>query len=194
MDEISAHEASPLLPTRDSEPQARAPHPAPPWYQLRQPRHIALLTCLGIFLWVLSGTLAIVPATRLAEDIFCRLYYHREDDGDDIGEELCKVEEVQSRMAYLFGFVAMLDGVVGLLVAFPFGVLADRARKPVYILGTMGQSLNVATTLLVFYLWRLLPIELILVAPVFQLLGGGLMVATSVLYAMLADVLGPENR
>ncbi|KAH8668752.1 major facilitator superfamily domain-containing protein [Xylariales sp. PMI_506] len=178
-----------------------------PRLQLKQPRHIALLTCLSIFLWVLSGSMAIIPATRVAEDVFCRRFYERQQGGPggsvsavmssgdgDIPEERCKNPEIQSQMAYLFSFTFTLDSLVGLLVAFPFSVLADRARKPIYVLGTFGQSLNVAWTLLVLYGYRTLRVELILLGPVFQLLGGGLMVALSVLYAMLTDVLDAENR
>jgi hypothetical protein len=216
-------ETTPLLGGR-SRPVAAAAERAlavAPWYQLRGPRPVAVLVCLSMFLWVFAGTLAMVPARRIAEDIICHHHYsassalsttaggpgggggedgRRGGDavghghGDGIPERLCKGYDVQSRMAVLFGLAILLDGATGLLAAFPFGALADRARRPVYLLGAIGQSLNVAWALLVFAAWRVLPVELILLGPVFQLLGGGLMVATAVLYAMLADVLPPENR
>lgn len=198
-DDEAIHETTPLLSRVSS--SASTDDKAAPWYQLHKPHHIAVVTCLGIFLWVLSGTLALVPITRLAEDILCRRHYqdlepHQFSDvlGNGVDERDCKIPEVQSRMAFLFAFAFMLNGVVGLLVAFPFGVLADRARKPVYVLGAIGQSLNVGWSLLVFYCWQTLPIELVVAGAVFQLLGGGLLVATAVLFAMLSDVLPAESR
>ncbi|KAI1842940.1 hypothetical protein JX266_010793 [Neoarthrinium moseri] len=188
-DRTTVHETSPLLPPEDRPGPRKTT--APPRYQLQEPNHVALLCCLGIFLWVLSGTMAIVPATRIAEELMCHRFYGREDDIDD---DLCKTPEVQSSMAFLFSLVWVLDCVAGLVVAFPFGALADRARKPVYILGAIGQSINVVWVFFVFYFWRTLPIELLLLAPISQLLGGGLLVATAVLYAMMSDVLATENR
>ncbi|KAI0005261.1 MFS general substrate transporter [Xylariaceae sp. FL0662B] len=180
-------ERSPLL----SHPNGRPKKRPVPFYQLQRPAYISALTCVGVFLWMLTSTLAALPAMRLTEDIFCRRYYGRDEE---IDERLCKVDKVQSQVAYIFGFCETLNGVCGLAVALPFGLLADRARKSVYILGTVGHSLGLLWTILVIHEWRAIPVEWILAGPVFQSLGGGLLVATSLLQAMLSDVVTPENR
>lgn len=114
-----------------------------------------------------------VPATRLAEDIFCRRHYGRVDR-DPISEELCKADEIQSSVAWIFGLSMALGTIVGLLVAIPYGAWADLQRKPVYLLAATGQFANVAWSLLVLRYWRVLPIQLILLGPAFDLIGGGL--------------------
>ncbi|KAI0836032.1 hypothetical protein F5Y06DRAFT_299133 [Hypoxylon sp. FL0890] len=161
------------------------------WFRAEKPWTITTLICLAIFLWVFSGMLSIVPATRLAEEIFCRRYY---GPNMPIDETMCKVKEVQAQIAYVFGFSVTLTSLIGILVAFPFGVFADRARKPVYLLGALGQCLSVMWALVVFYFSESIPIELVLLAPISGLLGGGLTVATTVLCAIISDVNTPENK
>ncbi|KAI1371182.1 MFS general substrate transporter [Hypoxylon crocopeplum] len=179
----------PLLGPDQSSPSHRAPRS--PWFVTEKPQAISALTCLAIFLWVFSGMLSIVPGTRLVEDIFCRRYYGR---GAAIDEEMCKVPEVQSKIAYLFGFSMTVASLVTILVAFPFGILADRARKPVYLLSAVGQCLSIIWSLLVFHFSDTLPIELAMLSPILSLLGGGLTVAMTILYAIISDVQTPENR
>ncbi|KAK2601695.1 hypothetical protein QQS21_004770 [Conoideocrella luteorostrata] len=183
----AAAERLPLLDPRSGSPKKRTI----PFYQLQRPTYIAALTCVAIFIWMLSSTLAALPAMRLTEDVYCRRYYNRDEE---IDERLCKVEKVQSQVAYIFGWSETLNGVFGLTVALPFGAMADYTRKPVYILGTVGHSLALLWTIFVIHQWRIVPIEWILAGPIFQSLGGGLLVATSLLQAMLLDVVTPENR
>ncbi|KAI0893041.1 MFS general substrate transporter [Annulohypoxylon nitens] len=165
--------------------------PRSSWLTAEKPLAISALACLSIFLWIFSGMLSMVPGTRLAEDIFCRRYYGHDAD---IDEAMCKVEEVQSQIAYVLGFSVTLTSLCSILVAYPFGVLAERARKPVYLLAATGQCLNVAWSLAVFYFSDVMPIELILLAPVFQLVGGGRSVLITILYTITSDVNTPENK
>ncbi|KAI0433112.1 MFS general substrate transporter [Xylaria sp. FL1042] len=167
--------------------------PLKPWHIVTEPRAISAVACVAIFLWVLSGMIVVIPAARLAEDIFCRRHYGRVDS-DPIDEELCKADEIQSSMAWIFGLSMSLGTVVGLVVMIPYGVLADRARKPVYLLAATGQLANVAWSLLVLRFWRALPIEMVILGPVLELIGGGLTMAMVVLYAIISDVNAPENR
>ncbi|KAK5625115.1 hypothetical protein RRF57_000831 [Xylaria bambusicola] len=166
---------------------------SPPWHIATTPHAISTVACVAVFLWVLSGMIIVVPAARLAEDIICRRHYGR-FDSDPIDEELCKAEEIQSSMAWIFGLSMSLGTIVGLVAIIPYGVLADRARKPVYILAATGQFANVAWSLLVLRFWRTLPFELVLVGPTLELIGGGLTMALVVLYAIISDANSPEDR
>ncbi|KAI0516926.1 MFS general substrate transporter [Xylaria bambusicola] len=166
---------------------------AKPWQIATTSRAISTVACVAVFLWVLSGMIIVVPAARLAEDIICRRHYGR-FDSDPIDEELCKAKEIQSSMAWIFGLSMSLGTIVGLIAMIPYGVLADRARKPVYLLAATGQFANVSWSLLVLRFWRTLPFELILVGPTLELIGGGLTMALVVLYAIISDANAPEDR
>lgn len=116
-------------------------------------RSICLVIALFSFLLSVSGAVGDVPTTRLVEDHICRSYYDDEQSGPpaaaaaDIDEGMCKVDEVQSRMVFLNGCISMIQGTLGarnlfslsnycgpktnticveLLVAFPYGIYADR--------------------------------------------------------------------
>jgi hypothetical protein len=64
-----------------------------------------------------SGSLGEVPVTRLIEDNLCRRYYSsRLDDKmleSDIDEGLCKIDAIQSQLAYLNGWLPMIEAVIG---------------------------------------------------------------------------------
>ena len=92
--------------------------------------------------------LTIAPGLRIFEDIICRHYYddikgagHISLTGD-IDEEFCKGDEVQEELAIVMGGMGFTDSVpgngaqlgtckeqiflLGLIFAFPYGILADR--------------------------------------------------------------------
>ena len=163
-----------------------------PWH-IATPGAISTIACVAMFLWVLSGMIIVVPAAHLAQDILCRKHYSRVD-WDPIDEELCKAEEIQSSMAWVFGLSMSLGTAVGLLATIPYGILADRARKPVYLLAATGQFSNVLWSLCVLRFWHTVPLQLILVGPVLELIGGGLTMAIVILYSIISDVNAPEDR
>jgi MFS transporter, PCFT/HCP family, solute carrier family 46 (folate transporter), member 1 len=105
-------EASPLLEERreTSRPSSRAP------FQARTPRSIVLLLSLNILCLATGGSLLIVPVTRILEDILCHGYYdglHGQDDSID--ERLCKIDAIQSELAYLNGILSMIEATIGML-------------------------------------------------------------------------------
>jgi hypothetical protein len=58
-------------------------------------------------------------------------------------EEMCKIPGVQNAVATLFGFQAFFDGLPGLILAMPYGVLADQiGRKRILVLSMLGQVLG----------------------------------------------------
>lgn len=102
----------------------------------------SVLTYLVICNFLLAGSGAFIglPLTRLIEDNLCRRYVQQ---GSSIDERLCKTDKIQSELAYLNGSLLLVEALVGkywfvhlypqrltedtgLVVAFPFGVLADR--------------------------------------------------------------------
>lgn len=79
---------------------------------VRTPRRIVILVAVIKFLIVLSGMLLLVPYARLLEDAFCHAYY--KDTSSEIIEEMkCKVDEIQSRMGFFFGWSGLVSSVLG---------------------------------------------------------------------------------
>jgi len=56
--------------------------------------------------------LMVVPTTRILEDIICHHYYDVQGLSE-IDEKLCKIDEIQSQLAYLNGLISMLEAVFG---------------------------------------------------------------------------------
>lgn len=163
----SENETAPLL-GRESRARTDAPAPEehPPWYQLRRPWHIALLVLLSATLWAFST--ATSSAYGAYGDLFVDLDFLRLND--------------------------VLTWICRLLVAIPFGVLADRARKPVYILASAGQILSVTWMLFIAAMQTMLPPELLLLDALGQLLGGGVLLIHVIHITILTDVLPPAQR
>jgi hypothetical protein len=66
--------------------------------------------------------------TRIFEDIICRKYYDQiRSRGDEpIDEAMCKVDAIQSELAYLFAITASLNALFSVISALPWGIAADR--------------------------------------------------------------------
>ncbi|KAL9949651.1 hypothetical protein ACHAQF_001576 [Verticillium nonalfalfae] len=92
---------------------------------------LLLATIKGIL--IASGVLLMTPMVRLMEDAICHVHYHK-DVSEPIDEKDCKVDDVQSQLAYLGGIGALVASLVTLVVAFPYGVLADRMGRHVFFL------------------------------------------------------------
>lgn len=106
-------ETTPLL---GDEAQRQRPPIYASFLQVKNPRAICLLVSLFSLLLALSGSVADVPTTRLTEDHICRSYYAEQGKPlDGIDEAMCKVDEVQSRLAYLNGWVSMIQCTLGTL-------------------------------------------------------------------------------
>ncbi|KAK9782142.1 putative Major facilitator superfamily domain-containing protein [Seiridium cardinale] len=197
-----ADETSPLLGREEWQPATRS-NPASQ-QQLQKPWRIALVLCLGMFLGTVSSGYAMYPEMQLSEDVMCKKYHLRNPHTNDTSPHdsfpghwigFCDVPGVTERVSNLLTLRGALTAVVGMLVAYPFGVLADKiGRRPVYALAAAGQSAAILWSLIVYAGWRVLPLELVLIAPVFQLFGGGMAVGTAVLYAILSDVMPAQSR
>ncbi|KAI5461453.1 major facilitator superfamily domain-containing protein [Mariannaea sp. PMI_226] len=164
---------------------------------VNSPRRIVLLVATIKFLVVMSGMLLLVPYARLIEDAFCHVYY--EDESSDIIEEMkCKTDEIQSRMGYLFGWAGLCSSVIGLLVAFPYGMMSDKiGRKPTVIFSYAGVAFSMGIG--PFFLKDLQQLirdkpYILLIGSIFQLFGGGIPVLLSTLYAIAADVSSEEEK
>jgi MFS family permease len=117
-----------------------------------------LLVALAILLLVvidIGAYLGEPPKTRVYESNIC-LSYYREHDTSVIGadgtipEMQCKIDAVQQKLAMIFGWQETFDAIPPILLAVPFGTLADRiGRKWIFTISLMGLQLNYAWILLI---------------------------------------------
>lgn len=87
---------------------------------------ILLLSAIAMVVCMATGFLQI-PLTKVVENAVCRQYYNQAQSLEaPIDEKLCKVPEVQSKMAYIFATVDVCEAIAGFFAAFPWGIAADR--------------------------------------------------------------------
>lgn len=143
--------------------------------------------------------LAEPPKTRVFEANICRRYY-LENDPSKIGsdgfvpEGLCKIDPVQQQLAMIFGWQDTFDAIPGLVLAIPFGALADKwGRKWIFVASLVGVQLNSAWILFICY-FRTLPLQLTWFSSAFLFVGGGPVVSSALAVTMIADICPPEKR
>ncbi|OGM41673.1 hypothetical protein ABOM_009994 [Aspergillus bombycis] len=154
----------------------------------------SFLTCLVTcnFLLAASGAFLSLPLIRLIEDNLCR---RTTEQGSSIDERLCKTDQIQSELAYLNGSLLLVEALVGLVVAFPFGALADRVgRKPIILFSTVGSQLALAWELSIIALQDTVPVQLVLAGPLFNMVGGGSTVQVANLYSIASDLVPETER
>lgn len=108
LDRFPEEEGAPLLVERNEDHPPRAKY----WYQVERPRTIVILISVLIFILATSGQVMTVPQTRLLESALCSQYYDVQGQ-KEIDEKLCKIDEIQSQLAYLNGLISMLEAIFG---------------------------------------------------------------------------------
>lgn len=132
-------ETTPLLPPSQT-PVTGKSH----WKQWKVVYLYSFFILVGNF----GSGLRLAPELRLVELAVCRKYYLSHDpqklnDHGNVPEALCKIDVVQSQLAMLRAYMSILNSVVGILVALPFGVLADiKGRRPIAALSSIGITLS----------------------------------------------------
>lgn len=84
------------------------------------------------------GLIGDVSKLRMLELGACREYYGVHDpsvidSNGNIEESLCKDPAIQSRLAQIRSLMAFIEAVPGLVMAVPFGILADRKVDAWYL-------------------------------------------------------------
>ncbi|KAI8714564.1 MFS domain-containing protein [Fusarium sp. LHS14.1] len=164
---------------------------------IHSPRRIVILVALIKFSVVLSGMLLFLPFARILEDMMCHVHY--QDTSSEIIDEMkCKVDEVQARLGYFYGWNSLLSSIVGLMVAFPYGMMSDKiGRKPTLLFSYSGVAVS--------FLFGPAALKssqdalrenpyILLWGCVFQLFGGGIPVMLNTLYAVAADVSTEQDK
>ncbi|KAL3468899.1 major facilitator superfamily domain-containing protein [Aspergillus californicus] len=130
---------------------------------------------------------------------YCSDYYRKHDPsvidpGGQIPELLCKVSEVQKKVAWLESALSVSLIVSDIVVTLPFSYISDLlGRKTVLFLNTLSSALLFAWILFVAN-FRGLPIEAIIAGPFITLFGGGDCVLMSTVLVYLTDMVGDSSR
>lgn len=149
-DRESYNESSPLLSSTPATPE--------PLEQSKISQRWLLLIIYLFFLVVtidVGEFLAVPPKTRVFEASLCFRYYQKYDpskinDDGTVAEELCKINAVQEKLAAIMGWSDLFDAIPGILLAVPYGALADKyGRKWVFALSLAGLFLNSAWVLVI---------------------------------------------
>ena len=95
------------------------------------------------------------PKVRLLESAICQRHYlahdpSRVDDNGNVPETECKLNTIQSELAILRAGMSVLEGLVGVLVALPYGTMADtKGRRLGAALSMIGMTLSESWVILV---------------------------------------------
>ncbi|KAI7337079.1 hypothetical protein KC315_g2513 [Hortaea werneckii] len=160
-------------------------------------RPVLLVNLLFVFNG-LGYFISVAPQTQLFENLVCDTYYQSSapqtvQKQQKPSQDPCKVPAVQETLAMIFGFQTFFDGIPGLLLAMPYGVVADKiGRKPVLLLSMAGQVF--AATWVLFVAWNDLSLRLVWLSSAFTLIGGGSTVAVAVCMMVVADSTSEEDR
>jgi MFS family permease len=139
---------TPLLPRLPTSPYNATSKPQKPWIL------VAVISALAIFLIDLGCFLLNPARTRIYEASICVRFYLETDPSqvlnDTVQESLCKINEVQDVVAMVFGWQDLFDAIPGILLAVPYGALADKyGRKWILVLGFVGLELSILCMMLI---------------------------------------------
>lgn len=149
--QASVEEGAPLLSPTEANTSTKTsiPRQKKPWLLL------VVLCILMIAVIDMGAFLADPPKTRIFEANICLSYYREHDAsaiGDDgsVPEQRCKIDAVQQKLAMIFGWQDTFDALPGIMLAVPFGTLADRVgRKWIFAASLLGLQLSYGWVLLI---------------------------------------------
>ncbi|KAK6519886.1 hypothetical protein TWF506_000181 [Arthrobotrys conoides] len=160
-----------------------------------------------------SNDIQIAPMTVIMESIICKNYYgvintlngttldefeFKPTDSSSSSwtdDRRCKIEPIQSELAHVRGWQQLFECLASILVAVPFGFLANRCgRKVVLALAMFGLTLARVWIQVVCWWPEILPLRISWLSALFHLIGGGNLVVGSLIYTIMTDLTLPEHR
>jgi hypothetical protein len=159
-------------------------------WEIWRPIYLCALFALSM---EVPGALGTAPNLRMIELAVCRRFYDRHEA--DLPDELCAVDEVQTRIANVFAILGPLNTLPGLILAIPYGMLADsKGRKLVLALSLIGIILESIFTFIALQPGSFFPFWMIYASTIWLIIGGGVVVMTNIIMTIVADIAPPEIR
>lgn len=209
-DNDNATETSPLLsPTPTTQDQGHHIDFNPRHHILKSQAVILNIILLAVVFASFGDQLQESPVTRIYESVICYNYYSKHDPTKlrlppsavgpgaigGVDEMWCKADPVQDELAMLNGFQLFLDGIPGLILAIPFGWLADRyGRWSIVMLNLSQIALRTSWIQIVAWNWQVFNVKAMWYQSALSIMGGGASVLSSLAFVMVADISQPEER
>ncbi|PWY87875.1 MFS general substrate transporter [Aspergillus sclerotioniger CBS 115572] len=187
---------------QDGEPSSTTPllgDDQPPKKDISNIR--ALVICAAfIFIVDFASELQFAPTNQLLELSVCRSYYRSLDpsniapDGTILGKT-CKIDVIQREVAMLRGWLGLAQALPGLLLAIPYGLLAQRyGRKLVAALGLSGEILASLWIWLACHYTPRFSSWAIAISAIIRFIGGGSSVMSSMVFALVSSFASSHSR
>jgi hypothetical protein len=177
-----------------------SPHLMAPLSSRRFHLHFPYLPALLLLFSELAELILTSPRIRLLEASICRRHYLAYDpsgiapDGS-IDEALCKLEDIQTRLAYIRGWQVFFEAIPVMALAVPWGALADRVgRKKVLAVNFVGCMMHICWFLLVCHPRSTMSAEWVWVSALAFALGGGPRTAGVLIMALVNDTSPSTER
>ncbi|KAF2124112.1 MFS general substrate transporter [Dothidotthia symphoricarpi CBS 119687] len=159
-------------------------------------RWVLLWVCITIVAMDFGDALAYPPGIAIYESVICNELHNTDPSPpSNATTSPCKSPAVQGQLALFIGIKDTIHQLPGIVLALPYGLAADRiGRRPIVLLCLVGLLLEEVVNRLVCWWAPFVPLRAVWATPLFQVLGGGSQIATSMAYAMITDVFDPEER
>ncbi|KAI1170276.1 major facilitator superfamily domain-containing protein [Nemania sp. FL0916] len=158
-------------------------------------RYVFGLSVLIITLIDTGEYISAASKLQILEDLICRDHFSARSPllAAAVPQDPCKDDAVQARLASLIGWQVLTRNIPTLLLAIPYGALADsRGRRPVATLAFLGAALAYSWTFLICFLGA--PVNLILYSSLFYIIGGGPSVVSALVLLVISDVTPEADR
>ncbi|RDW89025.1 hypothetical protein BP6252_01057 [Coleophoma cylindrospora] len=154
---------------------------------------VVLIVCFEI-----GFTLQVAPLNKVLESIICKNYFPELASLDlhaMADDQRCKSNDVQGTLATLRGWQLVTEILPGLLTTIFYGFLADKyGRKKILLVSVVGIILNFIAYAVICWFSNILSVWLTLVTPMVMFVGGGSVVATSLVFTVASDVAHESQR
>lgn len=103
-------------------------------------------------------------------------------------EAICKIPQIQSRVAEILGVYKVLTYIPALFMAGPYGKLARRTgKKSVMFMNLMSRTLAGAYFAAVCYFHEIFDVRCIYLRPLFDIFGGGYVIFSSFTHTYISE-------
>lgn len=157
------------------------------WFRVTSPQAINFIQTFVMFCITFSSLLTALPVTQLLKDALCREHY---DNIPELDENMnCNTAEINSKLAWIFSTQSVLEIVAELVVAVPYGALADRiGKRRVLVWAAMSSMAGIFVFLGILQFPNIFPVYLVVLSFLPRLFGGGETVLLAMLHSITSDI------
>ncbi|RAK77168.1 uncharacterized protein BO72DRAFT_509952 [Aspergillus fijiensis CBS 313.89] len=154
---------------------------------------VLLPLLLTAFLFFLGENIQSGPRTQIYESILCDQILPN-NATTPLSSARCKDKAVQEELAFLKGTERVLGAIPTILVI-PWSIFAERYGRCLSLrLALFGVLCEEAWSFLICWFSNTFPIRLILLAPVFEMIGGGPGIIITMIHILAAETATEEKR